>query len=48
MKASSCAVKAGLLKELTEAGGDFGFDDGLEIDMKGLGGQHVFGVAWDS
>ena len=35
-----------LLKELAEAGGDIDFGDGREVELKGLGKQRVFGVAW--
>ena len=36
-----------LLKELTEAGGDINFGDGREVELKGIGTQQVFGVAWE-
>jgi class 3 adenylate cyclase len=36
-----------LLKELTESSGEFVFNDGREMQLKGLTGtQRVFGVAW--
>ena len=36
-----------LLKELTEASGDIAFRDGREVELKDLGSQQVFGVAWE-
>ena len=36
-----------LLKELTASGGDIAFDDGREVELKGLKGKHsVFEVQW--
>ncbi len=38
-----------LLRELTASGGDIAFDDGREVELKGLSGvQRVYGVGWDS
>ncbi len=36
-----------LLKELTESAGEFSFDAGRELALKGLSGTHrLYGVAW--
>jgi class 3 adenylate cyclase len=36
-----------LLKELTASGGDIAFDDGREVTLKGLSGEHlVYAVSW--
>jgi class 3 adenylate cyclase len=36
-----------LLKELTESSGDLYFDEGRELALKGLDGQHqVFAMRW--
>ncbi len=38
-----------LLKELTDSAGEFAFDDGREVELKGLTGQQrVFAVRWRS
>jgi class 3 adenylate cyclase len=38
-----------LLKELTESAGDIRFDEGRELELKGLAGLHrVFAVAWEA
>ncbi len=37
-----------LLKELTESSGEFRFDEGREVELKGLSGKHrVYELAWD-
>ena len=37
-----------LLKELTESSGDLRFDEGREVELKGLSGKHtVFVVGWN-
>jgi class 3 adenylate cyclase len=37
-----------LLRELTASGGDIAFDDGRDVELKGLsGGQRVYGVGWE-
>ncbi len=36
-----------LLKELTDAGGDIKFGKAREVELKDLGTQQVFGVAWE-
>ena len=36
-----------LLKELTEAGGDISFSEAREVELKDLGTQQVFRVAWE-
>ena len=37
-----------LLKELTGSAGDIAFDDGRELDLKGLSGTHrAFAVRWE-
>ncbi|MCH8066816.1 MAG: adenylate/guanylate cyclase domain-containing protein [Chloroflexi bacterium] len=35
-----------LLKELTDASGDIDFGEGREVELKGLGTQHVFAISW--
>ncbi|MCI0777995.1 MAG: tetratricopeptide repeat protein, partial [Chloroflexi bacterium] len=38
---------SGLLKELTDSAGDIDFDEGIDVELKGLSGsQRVFAVAW--
>jgi len=42
--ARTCACP---LRELTESRGDFRFDDGHEVGLKGISGrQRVYEVAW--
>ena len=37
-----------LLKELADSAGDISFDEGREVDLKGLAGSHrVFAVDWE-
>jgi class 3 adenylate cyclase/tetratricopeptide (TPR) repeat protein len=39
---------SGLLKELTESGGDIRFGEGMEAELKGLSGRHrVYAVVWE-
>jgi class 3 adenylate cyclase len=39
---------SGLLKELTESGGDIRFGEGIEAELKGLTGLHrVYAVVWE-
>lgn len=41
-------VVSSLLKELTASGGDITFDDGREIELKGLSGtQQIYAVGWN-
>ena len=35
------------LRELTESAGDITFDEGREVELKGLGQQRVFQVGWE-
>lgn len=36
-----------VLKELTESSGEFRFHEGVEVELKGLAGNHgVFEVVW--
>ena len=35
-----------LLKELTDASGDISFSEGRDVELKGLGTQHVFAISW--
>ncbi len=38
---------SGLLKALTESAGEFAFDEGCEVELKGINGpQRVHAVAW--
>jgi class 3 adenylate cyclase len=38
---------SGLLKELTESSGQFRFDEGRDVELKGLSGAHrVFELEW--
>jgi class 3 adenylate cyclase len=40
-------LASSLLKELTASGGDISFDEGRELELKGLSGtQQVYGVSW--
>ena len=36
-----------LLRDLTESGGDMSFGEGREVELKGLGNQRVYEVAWE-
>ena len=46
-RAASAEVRA-LVKELTESSGDIRFDDGQEVELKGLAGlTRVHGVEWE-
>ena len=41
-------LASSLLKELTESAGEFAFDEGREVELKGLKGKHqVFQVTWE-
>ncbi len=48
-EAQGCQILvSSLLKELTESAGDIQFDEGREVELKGLAGSHrVFAVAWE-
>ena len=40
-------LASSLLKELTASGGDIEFEDGREVELRGLGGaHHVYAVKW--
>ncbi len=39
-------IVSALLKELTDASGDISFSEGREVELKGLGTQHVFAISW--
>ncbi|MEX2158463.1 MAG: protein kinase [Dehalococcoidia bacterium] len=47
-QANGCEILvSSLLKELTESSGEFVFDDGRDVELKGLSGtQRVYRVAW--
>jgi class 3 adenylate cyclase len=49
-QAQGCQILvSSLLKELTESAGDIRFDEGREVELKGLAGFHrVFAVTWEA
>ena len=40
-------LTSSLVKELTETGGDLGFDEGREVELRGLSrAYHLYAVDW--